>query len=197
MQKHWVTAVMMVMLALVIAAPASAQVVCKAQAVLSVDGKPCAVGAACGQAEKKFQNAVKANPLLKINGLNAANQFDANIQGLKPTNAYTLTASDSGGHAVGSPVVFGTDGSGHADVDVKGLAGQSACSINNVKVRQFGDTTGKVILQGTFGAQNEVQAENEMQVENQVEAELELNNVIENEVQAELQAQPNNAAPNP
>jgi len=186
---------MMVMLGLLIAAPASAQGICKAEAQLcppiTATGGGCTPTSASGTAEKKFQIAVTANQLRKVKGVNAANQFDANIQGLKGNNAYTLTASNSGGQTV-ALVVFGTNGQGQADVDVKGLPGQSVCSINNVKVTQFGDTTAKPVLKGTFGAQNEAQAENEMQAEMQNEAELELNNIMENEIQRELELQPNN-----
>src|SRR5438128_1700336 len=104
MKRQWVIAVMMVILALVIAGPASAQVICKAQAHLY-------------------------------------------------------------------PPVTAT---------------------------QCADTTGTVLLKGTFGRQDEVQAEAEMEAEMEQEAEQELNNAIENELQreaaeaAQLELQPNN-----
>ncbi len=201
MKRQWVIAVMMAMLALVIAGPASAQVICKAQARLcppvTATGGGCTATSASGVAEEKFQIAVVQNNLLKIKGLNAANQFDADIQGLKPNNAYTLTASNTSGGTV-ALVVFGTNGLGQADVDVKGLPGQSVCTINTVSVTQFADTTATVLLKGTFGRQDEVQAEAEMEAEMEQEAEQELNNAIENELQreaaeaAQLELQPNN-----
>jgi len=170
----------MLALAVVMTAPASAQVICKAQAQLCPT-TGCALGSASGVAEVKFQNAVTANALLKIKGLNAANQFDADVQGLKPLNAYTVTGSDSGGHTV-AIAVFGTDGAGQGDADVKGLAGQSVCSIKTVKVTQFGSTS--VLLQGTIGGVNndppevQAQAEAEMELEMQAEAQAELNDVV-------------------
>jgi len=182
MRKHWVTAVMMGVLALVMTAPASAQVVCKAEAQLcppvTATGGGCTPTSASGQAEKKFQIAVTANSLLKIKGLNAANQFDADVQGLKALNAYTVTGSDSGGHTV-ALAVFGTDSAGHADVDLKNLAGQSVCSIKTVSVTQFGSKT--VVLQGKFGVgDNPPEVEIEIENEREVEAQLELNNVNDN-----------------
>jgi hypothetical protein len=175
MRKHWITAVMMVALALVMTAPASAQVICKAEAQLCPT-TGCTPTSASGQAEKTFQIAVTANPLLKIKALNAANQFDADVQGLKPINAYTITGSDSGGHTV-ALAVFGTDSGGRADVDLKNLAGQSVCSIKTVTVTQFGSTA--AVLRGTFGVNdNPPEVEVEIQHEVQVEAELELNNIV-------------------
>ncbi len=199
MKRQWVIAVMMAMLALVIAGPASAQVICKAQARLcppvTATGGGCTATSASGVAEEKFQIAVART--LTTKGLNAANQFDADIQGLKPNNAYTLTASNTSGGTV-ALVVFGTNGLGQAEVDVKGLPGQSVCTINSVSVTQFADTTATVLLKGTFGRQDEVQAEAEMEAEMEQEAEQELNNAIENELQreaaeaAQLELQPNN-----
>ncbi len=186
MRKEWIMAVMVGVLALVIAGPVSAQVICKAQAVLSVDGKPCAVGASCGQAEVKVQNAVTANPLLKISGLKAANQFGADVNGLGSELPYKATAF-SGSTEVGHAFFF-TNTAGGADVDIKGLS--NTCSIKSVKVTKFGSST--VVLHGTFAPEVEVEAQVEVEIENelQVEAQAELNEILP-------EVQPNNVVPSP
>src|SRR5438876_3665882 len=166
MKRYWITAVMVGMLALVIAGPASAQGICKAQAVLSVDGHPCAVGAACGQAEVKVQNAVAGNALLKIKAVSAVNKFDADVSGLEGEKPYRLAAF------VGSTEVahafFFTNTVGTADVDIRGLS--STCDIKSVTVTKFGVVPAVTVLRGTFGPEVEV----EVQVENEIEAELEV-----------------------
>ena len=174
MRKHWVTAVFMVALALVMTAPASAD--CKAEARLCPT-TGCTLGSASGQAEVKVQTAMAANPLLKIKAVNAANKFDADVQGLGnelPYKVTTFVGSSETAHAF-----FFTDASGQADVDIKGLS--NTCSIKTVKVTKFGTST--VVLQGTFGVDvdpPEVQIEREIEIQNelQVEAEAELNDLL-------------------
>ena len=174
MKRYWITAVMVGMLALVIAGPASAQGICKAQAVLSVDGHPCAVGAACGQAEVKVQNAVAGNALLKIKAVSAVNKFDADVSGLEKEKPYRLAAY--AGSTEVAHAFFFTDTAGSADVDIRGLS--TTCSIKSVKVTKFGNST--VVLQGTFApeVEVEVQVENEIENELQVEAQAELNDIL-------------------
>ena len=181
MRKHWVTAVFMVALALVMTAPASAQVVCKAEAQLcppvTATGGGCTPTSASGQAEVKVQTAVAANPLLKIKAVNAANKFDADVQGLGIELPYKVTTFN--GSLETAHAFFFTNASGQADVDIKGLS--NTCSIKTVKVTKFGTST--VVLQGTFGVDvdpPEVQIEREIEIQNelQVEAEAELNDLL-------------------
>src|SRR5438034_5230840 len=141
MTRHWITAVMVGMLALAMTAPAWAD--CKAEAQLCPT-TGCTLGSASGQAEVKVQTAVAANPLLKIKAVNAANKFDADVQGLGSELPYKVTTFN--GTSETAHAFFFTNASGQADVDIKVLS--NTCSIKTVKVTKFG--TSIVVLQGTL-----------------------------------------------
>jgi len=161
-------------MALVIAGPASAQGICKAQAVLSGDEHPCAVGSACGVAEVKVQTAVAGNALLKIKAVSAVNKFDADVSGLEKEKPYRLAAY--AGSTEVAHAFFFTDTAGSADVDIRGLS--NTCDIKSVTVTKFGVVPAVTVLRGTFGPEVEVQVENEIENELQVEAQAELNDIL-------------------
>jgi len=181
MRKHWVTAVMVCMLALVLSAPAWAD--CKAQMVLT---PTAAAGTTTGTAEKRVTTA---NPLLKVVG---RNQFDVDILNGGNMVHYDVmvTSPQLNSGATTKVGGFVTNSAGQGDFDLKGQT--YTCSISKVVVVKTLTTT--TILSGQFGALNN-QVENEVQLE--IEAQNEIQNEAQNEIQRELQneAQPNNTTP--
>lgn len=198
MRKHWFTAVMMVMLGLLIAAPASAQVICKFEIQLCPSGGCNPLGGPNGVAEVKAQNAQAQNKLLGIKGVsNSANQFDGNVQGLAHEKPFRLAAFNGNTPAQEiAHAFFFTDSNGQADVDIKRAlpADGALCNIKSVTVSNFAVTgTGTVVLQGKRGVpNNQVELEPEIKDQIQAEAERELNDINDNNGLPEVELQPNN-----
>jgi len=166
MQKQWVTAVVMGVLALV-TVPAWAQT-CKNQMVLT----PGAGSTATGTAEKKIVSATLKNP--------AQNKFEVDIHG-KPLTPYMVMVS--GGTTPDNLSTVGgifTDSTGAGEFEVKNAVG--TCSIHRVKVVAL---NGATVLSGNFdhalGVDDDA-PEVEVEVENEVQAEVEaeLNNIANN-----------------
>ena len=176
MRRHWVTAVVMVVLALVVTVPAWAQT-CKVQT-------PLAGGTGTGTAEKKVQAATLKTP--------AVNKFEVDVSGAGAGVVYVVMVStDTASPFHFTPVgAFLTDSLGVGEFDLKNSA--ITCSIQRVKVVSFSGAANTV--SGNFNNPlnddpPEVQNEIQLEVQNEVQ------NVIENEIQ--LEPQPNNIAPNP
>ena len=176
MRKHWVTAVVMVALALVVTVPAWAQT-CKVQT-------PLAGGTGTGTAEKKVQAATLKSQ--------AVNKFEVDVSGAGAGVIYVVMVStDTASPFHFTPVgAFLTDSLGVGEFDLKNSA--ITCSIQRVKVVSFSGAANTV--SGNFNNPlnddpPEVQNEIQLEVQNEVQ------NVIENEIQ--LEPQPNNIAPNP
>jgi len=176
MRKQWVTAVVMVALALAMTVPAWAG--CKVQAVLTGNH------AGTGTAEKKMLAATLKSA--------AVNKFEVDVSGAGAGVIYVVMVStDTASPFHFTPVgAFLTDSLGVGEFDLKNSA--ITCSIQRVKVVSFSGAANTV--SGNFNNPlnddpPEVQNEIQLEVQNEVQ------NVIENEIQ--LEPQPNNIAPNP
>jgi len=176
MRKHWVSAVVVVALALAMTVPAWAG--CKVQAALTGPH-------GTGTAEKKVQAAsLKAA---------AVNKFEVDVSGAGNGVIYAVMVSTNttstfpiGFTTVGA---FLTNSLGVGEFDLKDST--FTCDIQRVAVVSSG---GANTLTAKFGVlvnddPPEVQNEIQMEVEN------EIHNLIQNEIQ--LEPQPNNIAPNP
>ena len=182
MRKHWVTAVVMVVLALVVTVPAWAQT-CKVQT-------PLAGGTGTGTAEKKVQAATLKSP--------AVNKFEVDVQGAGAGVAYlVMVSTDTASPFHFTPVgAFLTDSLGAGEFDLKNSA--ITCDIQRVAVVSSGGAntlTGK--LNGLLANDDAPEVQNEVQ--NEVENEI--NNLIQNEIQLQPhpqpEPQPNNVVPSP
>jgi len=179
MQRHWVTAVVMVTLAVVTTAPAWAG--CKVQAVLSGNH----YGA--GTAEKKVLAATLKSP--------AVNKFEVDVTGAGKNVIYAVMVStnNTGMFPAGYTTVgaFMTNELGVGEFDVSGRT--DTCDILRVAVVSFSGAantlTGK--LNGLLVNDDAPEVQNELQIEVQNEVQ----NLIQNEVQ--LEPQPNNVVPSP
>ena len=170
MRKQWVTAVVMVALALAMTVPAWAG--CKVQAVLTGNH------AGTGTAEKKMLAATLKSA--------AVNKFEVDIQGGGAFHPYLVMVT-RGSNATGTgpsttPVTVGglfTNSLGVGDFDLKNSG--SACSIHKVFVVDFLSTANpkKTILSGDFDTAP-------LDANDPPEVELEIEHGIEVEVQNEL-----------
>ena len=173
MRKHWVTAVGMGVLALVMTGPAWAQP-CKNQMVL----KQATGVTATGQSERKVAAATLKS--------SAVDKFEVDIQGGGAFHPYLVMVT-SGSNATGTgpsttPVTVGglfTNSLGVGDFDLKNSG--SACSIHKVFVVDFLSTANpkKTILSGDFDTAP-------LDANDPPEVELEIEHGIEVEVQNEL-----------
>jgi len=184
MRKQWVTAVVMVALALAMTVPAWAG--CKVQAVLTGNH------AGTGTAEKKMLAATLKSA--------AVNKFEVDVSGAGAGVIYAVMVSTNttstfplGFSTVGA---FLTDSLGAGEFDLKNSA--ITCDIQRVAVVSSGGAntlTGK--LNGLLANDDAPEVQNEVQ--NEVENEI--NNLIQNEIQLQPhpqpEPQPNNIAPNP
>ena len=173
MRKHWVTAVGMGVLALVMTGPAWAQP-CKNQMVL----KQATGVTATGQSERKVAAATLKS--------SAVDKFEVDIQGGGAFHPYIVMVT-RGSNATGTgpsttPVTVGglfTNSLGVGDFDLKNSG--SACSIHKVFVVDFLSTANpkKTILSGDFDTAP-------LDANDPPEVELEIEHGIEVEVQNEL-----------
>ena len=168
MQKQWVTAVVVGVLALV-TVPAWAQT-CKNQMVLT----PGAGSTATGTAEKKIVSATLKNPV--------QNKFEVDVHASALHPYLVMVSGGTTPDSLSTVGGFFTDALGNGEFEIKN--GSGTCGIHRVKVVDFVVQT-KTILSGNFdnalGVDNDA-PEVEIQIENEVEAEVqnELNNIANN-----------------
>ena len=178
MQKQWITAVLMVALALGMTAPAWAG--CNVQGAL--------VGNhfGSGTAQEKVAAATLKSP--------AVNKFEVDVQGAGAGVVYVVMVSTNstsvfplGYTAAGA---FMTNSLGAGEWDTTGRT--DTCSIQRVAV--VSAPAGVNALTGKMNGLAMNDDAPEVQAETQVEAEAQLNDVMQNEVQ--LEPQPAPATPN-
>ena len=177
MRKQWVTAVVMVALALAMTVPAWAG--CKVQAVLTGNH------AGTGTAEKKMLAATLKSA--------AVNKFEVDVSGAGAGVIYAVMVSTNtsstfpiGFTSVGA---FLTDSLGVGEFDLKNST--FTCDIQRVAVVSSGGANTLTAKFGVLANDDPPEVQNEIQME----VENEIHNLIQNEIQ--LEPQPNNIAPNP
>ena len=152
MRKQWVTAVVMVALALALTVPAWAD--CKVQMVLT-----SSVLGASGTAEKKVTATTLKSP--------AVNKFEVDVHAAPLTPYLVMVSSGTDANSLKTVGGIFTDVAGSGEFDVKG--GTGACTIHRVVVTSLTKAT---VLSGNFDTapldaddtpEVEIQIENEIQ----------------------------------